>query len=317
MRVQQLLAKRTADAPKDAVMASHRYLVRGGYIRQVGQGLYTLLPLAQRIRHKVERIIREEMERVEGQEISMPVVAPAELWKASGRYDQIGGELVRFDDRTGHPHVLNMTHEEAVVDAVSFGIESYRQLPLMVFQIQTKFRDEPRSRGGLVRVREFTMKDAYSFHRTADDLGNYYQRMHEAYVRIFARLGLTQVVDIESDVGMMGGDRAHEFMALSPHGEDTLLLCDSCGYRANREVATTFRAPRPTVELQALAEVSTPGTKTIEEVSSFLGVSPAQTAKAVLFMARLAATPEDKSAASEERLSGELPVIAFVRGDLE
>lgn len=312
MRVQYLLAKRTADTPKDALMPSHQFLVRGGYVRQIGQGLYTLLPLAQRVRLKIERMIREEMDAIGGQEITMPVVAPAELWRASGRYDQVGGELVRFDDRTGAPHVLNMTHEEVVVDAVSASVESYRQLPLMVYQIQTKFRDEPRSRGGLVRVREFTMKDAYSFHRTDEDLRAYYLEVHEAYQRIFARVGLERVVDIESDVGMMGGHVAHEFMALSDHGEDTLLLCDACGYRANREVATT-RRPDPAAEPHApLTDVATPGTKTIDELSKLLEVPPSRIAKAVLFMAKTAGDAEPKEGKPAER-----PIVAFVRGDLE
>lgn len=314
MRLQHLLAKRTADTPKDAVMPSHQFLVRGGYMRQLGQGLYTLLPLGQRIRSKIERIIREEMDGVGGQEISMPVVAPAELWKSSGRYDQVGGELVRFDDRTGHPHVLNMTHEEVVVDVVRSNVDSYRQLPLMVYQIQTKFRDEPRSRGGLVRVREFTMKDGYSFHRSEEDLSAYYGEVHEAYQRIFRRVGLEQFVDIESDVGMMGGSGAHEFMALSAHGEDTLLLCDGCGYRANREVATTPRAQDDT-PAPALKKVHTPSQKTIEEVSAFLETTADKTAKAVLFMVRTAedlAVEVDAGKAKPER-----PLVAFVRGDLE
>ena len=295
-------------------MPSHQFLVRGGYVRQIGQGLYTLLPLAQRVRLKIERVIREEMDAIGGQEITMPVVAPAELWRASGRYEQVGGELVRFDDRTGHPHVLNMTHEEVVVDAVAASVDSYRQLPLMVYQIQTKFRDEPRSRGGLVRVREFTMKDGYSFHRTDEDLVAYYGEVHEAYVRIFRRMGLEQVVDIQSDVGMMGGSVAHEFMALSPHGEDSLLLCDACDYRANREVATTRRAPAAGTS-EALARVETPDQKTIEEVSSFLSTTADRTAKAVLFMAR---TPEDMAAApGPDGHRPERPLVAFVRGDLD
>lgn len=309
MRVQHLLAKRTADTPKDAVMPSHQLLIRGGYIRQLGQGLYSLLPLAQCIRLRIEAVVREEMEGIGGQEISMPVVAPAELWKSSGRYDQVGGELVRFDDRTGHPHVLNMTHEEVVVESIRDAVESYRQLPMMVFQIQTKFRDEPRSRGGLVRVREFTMKDGYSFHRSAEDLQSYYDEVHAAYVRIFRRVGLERFVDIESDVGMMGGQMAHEFMALSPHGEDTLLLCGSCDYRANREVATTKR-PTPEGEQKPLEKVHTPGTKTIEALANLLGVQASETGKAVLFMAR---TAEDL----ETEGRPERPVIAFVRGDLD
>lgn len=308
MRVQFLVAKRTAEPPKDALMPSHKLLVRGGYVRQIGQGLYTLLPLAQRVRAKIEQIIREEMDAVGGQEITMPVVAPAELWRASGRYDQVGGEMVRFQDRTGAPHVLNMTHEEVVVDAVAACVDSYRQLPLMVYQVQTKFRDEPRSRGGLVRVREFTMKDAYSFHRTDDDLKTYYAQVHAAYVRIFSRVGL-EAVDIESDVGMMGGKIAHEFMALSPFGEDTLLLCDSCGYRANREVATTVRPAAEDEPALPLEKVSTPGTKTIAALSELLDIPPERTGKAVLFMGR---PPAEGDEEVEER-----PVVAFVRGDLE
>ena len=300
MRIQSLLARRTTNTPKDAVMPSHQLLLRGGYIRQIGQGLYTLLPLGRRIHLKIENIIRQEMDAVDGQEITMPVVAPADLWKASGRYESVGGELVRFDDRSGHPHVLNMTHEEVVVDAIANNVESYRQLPLMVYQLQTKFRDEPRSRGGLVRVREFTMKDAYSFHRTAEDLESYYQIIHEAYHKIYQRMGLYSVVDILSDVGMMGGSKAHEFMALSEHGEDTLLLCDSCGYRANREVAKTTRTKPAEEPLAELVDVETPAQKTIEEVAAFLKIEPTQTAKAVLFMA-----------------DADRPIAAFVRGDLE
>ncbi|MEL6188022.1 MAG: proline--tRNA ligase, partial [Myxococcota bacterium] len=215
------------------------------------------------------------------------------------------------EDRTGHPHVLNMTHEEVVVDAVGASVESYRQLPLMVYQIQTKFRDEPRSRGGLVRVREFTMKDAYSFHRTDEDLERYYQEVHGAYVRIFERVGL-KAVDIESDVGMMGGQMAHEFMALSPHGEDTLLLCDSCDYRANREVATTTRSSPAEEEMAPLEKVSTPGTKTIEAVSTLLKTTADRTAKAVLFMGHgEVEDPKGKKKVVER------PIVAFVRGDLE
>lgn len=266
----------------------------------MGQGLYTLLPLAQRVRAKIEAILRDEMDGIDGQEMLMPVVTPAELWQRSGRYDSVGSELLRFVDRTGHPHVLNMTNEETVVDAVEANLDSYRQLPFMVYHIQTKFRDEPRSRAGLIRVREFTMKDGYSFHRTAEDLEAYYEQVRLAYKRIFWRCGLRKVVDIKSDVGMMGGKVAHEFMLCSPQGEDTLLLCSSCDYRGNREVVPAMRAyefDEPVAELQ---QVATPGQKTIEEVSAFLGTTPDRCCKAVLFMA------------DEERA-----IAAFVRGDLE
>lgn len=275
-------------------------MLRGGYVRQVGQGIYDLLPLAQRVRAKVETIVREEMNALNGQEVQMPLVTPAELWIESGRYQTIGAELVRFTDRTDHPHVLNMTNEETVVDLVRGNVDSYRQLPLMVYQIQTKFRDEPRSRAGLIRVREFTMKDGYSFHRTQEDLGAYYERMRLAYEKIFKRCGFTKVVDIQSDVGMMGGSMAHEFMLLSPNGEDTILVCEGCGYRANREIARTDRKYEFSDVAAALTDAPTPGRKTIEEVSSYLKVPAERTMKAVLF------AHGNKKA-----------VIAFVRGDLE
>jgi len=209
---------------------------------------------------------------------------------------------VRFDDRSGHPHVLNMTNEETVVDVVKANVDSYRQLPFMVYQVQTKFRDEPRSRAGLIRVREFIMKDGYSFHRTPEDLEVYYDRVLEAYKRIFKRCGLSQTVDINSDTGMMGGRLAHEFMFLSPHGEDTLLLCDNCGYRANREVVPTKRSFEPDQEepLAEMQRVDTPAAKTIEEVATFLKTSPDRCCKAVLFMTR-----DDK------------PVAGFIRGDMD
>lgn len=288
-----------ADEPKDAQTPGHRLLLRGGYIRQVGQGIYSLLPLAFRICQKVENIVREEMNAIEGQEVLMPVVSPAELWKESGRFDAISGELLRFKDRTGHDCVLNMTHEEVVVDLARGNIDSYRQLPCMIYQIQTKFRDEARSRGGLIRVREFTMKDAYSFHRTWEDLLAYYQRCHAAYTRIYKRCGAKNVIDIESDSGMMGGNVAHEFMLVSEVGEDTLVICKDSGYRANREVAQAAYTFTPDSVLEPLTEVATPGQKTIAEVASFLKRPVEKTCKSVAFMA------------------DEVPVFAFVRGDFE
>lgn len=299
MHIENLVAKRLADDPKDAQTPGHRLLLRGGYIRQVGQGIFTLLPLAQRVRHRVEQIIREEMDAIGGQELQMPVVSPAELWQESGRYESVGPEMLRFTDRGDHPCVLNMTHEEVVVDAARSQVDSYRQFPFMLYQIQTKFRDEPRSRGGLIRVREFTMKDAYSFHRTQEDLAEYYREVHQAYVRIFKRCGLRHVIDIESDTGMMGGSVAHEFMLVSPVGEDTLVLCTGCSYRANREVARAARVYESSELLQPLADVHTPGQKTIEEVTGFLGTTPLHACKAVAFV-------------GEGR-----PIVAFVRGDFE
>ncbi|MDK2970727.1 MAG: prolyl-tRNA synthetase [Candidatus Sumerlaeota bacterium] len=299
MLIEHLVGKRIADAPKDAQTPGHRLLLRGGYIRQVGQGIYTLLPLAHRVCQRVEAIIREEMNRVGGQELLMPVVSPAELWEESGRYQTVGSEMLRFTDRNDHPCVLNMTHEEVIVDAVRANIDSYRQFPFLVYQIQTKFRDEPRSRGGLIRVREFTMKDGYSFHRTDECLDKTYHEVHKAYTRIFKRVGLRRFIDIESDTGMMGGSVAHEFMLVSDVGEDTLVLCSACDYRANREVARSKRVYESSEAMQPLTNVETPGQKTIDEVTTFLKSDARHACKAVAFMA------------------GEKPVVAFVRGDFD
>ena len=299
MLIESLLGKRLADEPKDAQTPGHRLLLRGGYIRQVGQGIYSLLPLAYKICQKVEQIVREEMNAIEGQEVLMPVVSPAELWMESGRYQAISGELLRFVDRTDHPCVLNMTHEEVVVDLARSNVESYRQFPFMVYQFQTKFRDEARSRGGLIRVREFTMKDAYSFHRTWDDLRAYYDRCHAAYARIFERCGSRNVIDIESDTGMMGGKVAHEFMLISDVGEDTLVICRESGYRANREVAKAAWVFEGDATLEPLVQVPTPGQKSIQDVAAFLNRPVTKTCKCVAFMA------------------DEKPVLAFVRGDFE
>ncbi len=300
MLIDQLIGMRAHEAPKDAQTPGHRILLRGGYVQQVDQGIYVLLPLAQRACRKVAQIIREEMNAIGGQEILMPVVVPAELWQRSGRYESVGDELLRFNDRTGRPHVLSMTHEEVVVEVAARQVQSYKQFPFMLYQIQTKFRDEPRSRGGLIRVREFTMKDAYSFHRTQDDLNRCYELCRTAYKNIFRRCGLRQVVEIESDTGMMGGSIAHEYMLLSPVGEDTLVLCDACRYSANREVAHTKRTFAEGATMEPLRDAETPHHESIEDVAAFLKVAPAQCLKAVAFMA------------DESR-----PVIAFVRGDLE
>lgn len=282
MKMSQLLGRRDKDAPKEAQIISHQLMLRGGYIRQVGAGLYSILPLGLRVLQKIESIIREEMNAVGGQEILMPVVLPRELWEESGRYDSVGSELLRFKDRTGKDFVLGMTHEEAVVHLARSEIFSYKQLPLSVYQVQTKFRDEPRARGGLIRVREFTMKDAYSFHADEDCLKKTYEAYFQAYERVFKRVGLKNFISVESDAGMMGGGCSHEFMSVLDIGEDSFLICNSCDYKANREVATTVY-PAFNDEGQTLEEVSTPGTKTIEEVSSLLNVSEQQTAKAIFY----------------------------------
>jgi prolyl-tRNA synthetase len=300
MRQSHLRGKRLKEAPAEATLASHTFLLRGGYARQVAGGIYSLLHPGLRVARKIERIIREEMNRVGGQEVLMPVVLPESLWQESGRAATVGAELARFSDRTGQPLLLGMTHEEAVVHLFRNEVESYRDLPFLAYQIQTKFRDEPRSRGGLIRVREFTMKDAYSFHVDEADLEAWYERCRAAYVRIFARAGIPEAVVVASDSGMMGGAVAHEFMLLCDAGEDTIATCPACGYLANREVATGRVAgfPEPAATLE---KVHTPGCATIEEVAGFLGVEPRQTAKAVFY----------------HRDEADLPVLAVIRGDLE
>ena len=281
MKMSSLVGKRTREMPRDAELISHQLLVRGGYIKQLSSGIFSMLPLGKRVALKIEKIIREEMNRIEGQEVTMPVVMPAEIWKESGRYDAIGSEMARFEDRTGAPCVLGMTHEEAVVHMVRSDLTSYKQLPSMIYQIQTKFRDEPRSRGGLIRVREFTMKDAYSFHSSQDSLIEYYEQVLEAYRRIYDRCGLSNVIEVESDSGMMGGKVAHEFMYVNPCGEDSLVLGTESGYQANKEVARTH-FNYPAEDALTLEEVHTPNSATIEEVATYLGISQEKTCKIVL-----------------------------------
>jgi len=299
MRLSHLFFATLRDDPSEAEMPSHRLLLRAGYVRQLGSGIYSLLPLGKKVSDRVEQIIREEQNRIGAQEMEMPVVHPADIWKASGRYDVIGSELTRFKDRTGREMVLAFTHEEVVGILLADLVKSYRQLPMQVYHFQTKWRDEPRSRGGLIRVREFVMKDAYSCDRDQAGLDASYEAQHGAYVRTFERLGL-ETVSVASDVGVMGGSQAHEFMVLNPAGEDVLVLCEACGYAANRQVAVV---PKPEVapeEPLPLEEVETPGTTTIASLAAFLGISPQRTAKAAFFV-----TGE-----------GHL-VTAIVRGDYE
>ena len=237
MLLSKLVCERTKDAPQDAKIKSHILLSRAGYIKQVAGGIYTMTMPCQKMSQKIQNIIREEMDALDGQEVLFPVVMPKELWELSDRYNTIGSEMVRFKDRSNRDMLLGMTHEEAAVHLANHIVSSYTQLPMMIYQIQTKFRDEARARGGLIRVREFTMKDAYSFHATKEDLENYYYKVFDAYVRIFKRIGLKNFIDIKSDSGMMGGSIAHEFMLLTEVGEDSIVLCNDCDYRANMEVA--------------------------------------------------------------------------------
>lgn len=300
MRMTKLVGRRLKEEPRDAKTVSHKFLLRGGYMRMVSTGIYSLLPLGQRITAKIEQIIREEMNAIEGQEILMPVVLPAELWQESGRYDTVGPELLRFQDRNDKPMMLGMTHEEAVVHLARTELTSYKQLPAMLYQIQTKYRDEARARGGLIRCREFTMKDGYSFHVSQEDLEQYYERAHQAYENIFKRVGMNDVVSIEANSGMMGGKVSHEFIAIAECGEDTIILAEDGSYRANREIATAGWKFEKSSAL-ALEKVHTPGQKSIEEVAQFLGVKPENTGKAVFYQN-----------AQTEQL-----IFAVIRGDFE
>jgi len=280
-------------------MPSHRLLLRAGYVRQLGAGIYSLLPLGFRVAAKIEQIIREEEDGIGCQELLMPFVHPADIWRESGRYDAVGPEMGRFKDRSGRDMVLAMTHEEVVADLLRDIVRSYRQLPVQLYHFQTKFRDEPRSRGGLIRVREFTMKDAYSCDVDDAGLDVSYQAQYGAYERIFARLGLDTVA-VASDVGMMGGSEAHEFMLLNAAGEDTLVLCNQCGYAANQQIAKVRRPDPRIAPLLPTEPVATPGTATIAELAAYLGIEAADTAKAIFFTA------------DDGRL-----VTAIVRGDDE
>lgn len=237
MKLEKLVGDRFRERPSDCIVDSHALMMRGGYIKHVANGIYSSYPPLKRVTRKIEQIIREEMDAIGGQEVQFPVVMPASLWQESGRYESIGKEMARFCDRTGTPLVLGMTHEEASVQLVRDYGQSWTKYPFMVYQIQTKFRDEARPRAGLIRVREFTMKDAYSFHTTQADLENYYKKCLKAYERIYARVGLPQVISVVSDSGMMGGNLSHEFMLLTPIGEDSVAICTACDYRANAETA--------------------------------------------------------------------------------
>lgn len=299
MKMSKLVGKRLKEIPRDAQTESHIFLIRGGYVRPLSAGIYSLLPLAKRITTKIEAILRQEMDRVDGQEVTMPVVLPGELWEESGRYDTVGDELLRFTDRNGKKMLLGMTHEEAACHIARTEITSYKQLPIMFYQIQTKYRDEARPRAGLIRAREFTMKDGYSFHEDQADLDRYYKRVHGAYERFFKRVGLPQVISIEADSGMMGGAVSHEFMALADCGEDTLFLSPDGQYRANREVAVSkpvyLKEP-----LLPMEKVSTPQCKTIAQLANFMNIEANHTGKAVFY--------EDDQ--------GKL-VLAVIRGDRE
>ena len=271
------------DDPAEAEVVSHKLMLRAGLIRKLAAGIYSYLPAGLRVIRKVEQIVREEMNRAGAQEVLLPAVQPGELWEESGRWSFYGPELLRFKDRGGRECCLGPTHEEVITDLVRGAVQSYRQLPMNLYQIQTKFRDEIRPRFGVMRAREFIMKDAYSFDLDEDASAESYRKMYEAYRAIFTRCGL-EFVAVEADSGAIGGSFSHEFMVLADSGEDAIAACAACGYGANTEKAEVAApAPAPAPEVGTLEEVSTPSQRTIEEVSGFLGVDAAATAKTLLF----------------------------------
>ena len=298
MRMSRLFGKTLRNAPADADTANHQLMLRAGLVQQLAAGIYSYLPTGWKVMRKIEQIIREEMDRADGQEVIMPVVQPAELWQESGRIDTMGDVLFHLKDRRERDLILGPTHEEVVVDLFKKQVQSYRDMPLMIYQIQTKMRDEARPRGGLMRVREFTMKDAYSFDTDWDALDGSYQAARAAYTRIFDRCGVP-TIPVQADSGAIGGKDSEEFMYLTEVGEDTILLCDRCGYAANEEKADHKKHEMPEEEPLPLEEVATPGQKTIDDLVAFLGVPHARTLKAVFY-----------------EIDGG-PVFVAIRGDLE
>ncbi|MBI5098110.1 MAG: proline--tRNA ligase [Nitrospirae bacterium] len=289
------------EAPAEAEAISHILMLRAGYVRQLAAGLYVYLPLAWRVMNRIQTIIREEMDSIGAQEISMPGLHPADIWQKTGRWFDIGDEMFRLKDRGGRDMCLGMTHEEIITWLASMEIRSYRQLPQMWYQIQTKFRDEARPKSGILRTREFIMKDSYSFDRDEEGLAVSYQKHAEAYHKIYERCGL-KFYQVQSDPGMMGGAAAHEFMAPSPAGEDTIVLCKKCGYAANTELALSVP---PSQKLKGsekdwiLEDIYTPEKRTVAEVSAFLKADPSYFIKSLLLIGR------------------DGPFLALVRGDQE
>ncbi len=297
MRYSQLFGKSLRNVHHNVRSKGYALLLRGGFVRALGSGLYSFLPLGRRVVEKIYTIIREEMDNLEGQEVTVPLVNPVEIWQRSGRDRLIGSDMVRFRDRGGKTMVLAPSHEEAFVELVKNGIRSYRDLPLFLYQFQHKYRDEERTRSGLLRTKEFTMKDAYSFHRSSSDLNNFFPKVFAAYERIFRRCGL-DIEAAESGVGYMGGEKAYEFIVPCEHGDDIMIRCPNCGYRANRDVAMglknfTSGSPKP------ISKVEAPGCNTMEKLSQYFSLPKRQLAKSMLL----------------KTLDG--VVMAVVRGDNE
>ena len=297
-RMSTLFGRTLRESPAEAETANHQLALRAGLITQLAAGVYSYMPLAWRSLRRIEQIIREEMDAAGAQELHMPAIQPLELWQETGRDKAYGPVLFRLLDRREREHILAPTHEETVTDLCRKTVQSYRQLPQRVYQIQTKFRDEARARGGLIRVREFIMKDAYSFDVDDEQFELSYDAMSDAYERVFARCGIP-VIPVQADSGAIGGKRSQEFIFLSEIGEDTIVRCRTCGYAANQERAEFKRVAAQPEEAGALEEVSTPGTTTIAGLAALLGIPESKTAKAAFFMA------------------DHEPVFAVIRGDLE
>ncbi|GEN33628.1 proline--tRNA ligase [Aneurinibacillus danicus] len=300
MKQSKLFLPTLREVPAEAEIVSHQLMVRAGLMRQLVSGVYTYLPLGYRVLRKVQQIVREEMDRAGAQEISMPAIQPAELWQETGRWDAYGPELMRLKDRHNRDFVLGPTHEEVVTGLVRDNLNTYKKLPINLYQIQTKYRDEVRPRFGVIRSREFIMKDAYSFDTTREGLDKSYQDMYDAYTRIFTRAGLTFRA-VEADAGAIGGKGTHEFMALSEIGEDTIAYCTSCDYAANLEKAEVVykSAEKRTASQAEMEKVATPDVKTIEQLMNHFDMEARQFIKALVFKA-------------DERF-----VVALVRGDHE
>jgi len=309
MRFSKLFGKTLREAPAEAESASHQLLLRAGMIAQVAAGIYSYLPSGWRVLRKIENIIREEMDNAGGQELMLPALQPFELWQQSGRHTSFGQTMFTLTDRKEHKLALGPTHEEVIADLAHRYVQSYRDLPLLIYQIQAKFRDEPRPRGGLLRVREFIMKDLYSFDVDEAALDESYRKMSQAYQNIYARCGLSTSI-VEADSGAIGGKESHEFMVISETGEDEMVSCPHCGYSANVEKAQfakdviaseakQSRSEGAAKQSLPLEEIATPEQKTIEEVADFLGVPQEQTLKAVFYIA-----------------DGKL-IFVVIRGDLE
>jgi len=302
MRLSQHFGKTLRDAPADATMTSHSLIVRAGLARPLAAGIWSYLPLGWRVIRRIESILRDELDSI-SEEMRMPVLHPAEVWQATGRWDTFGDALQRLCNRENRWFALGATHEEVVADLAKREVASYKDLPRAIYQIQTKVRDEVRARGGLIRLREFIMKDAYSLHTDYDDLDAYYDKMYQAYLNIFEHCGL-EAIPIEADTGLMGGRTSHEFALPHPEGEDRFVRCEQCGYAANFETAEFDRGAVSQTKLLSIEKVATPNCKTIADLCAFLNITPEQTLKAVFYTL-------DKGSENERTM------ITMLRGDLD